>query len=127
MNVNKENIKKWVEALESGEYKQTTGVLRDYDGYCCLGVACDLYLKEKSISWTKPSIDNSHYSIQHEGLNSADSETLLPSIATWLFNNDLLEWSGDPKIQGFFLTEWNDDKGKTFKEIAKLIREEYDV
>lgn len=31
---------KWLEALRSGEYKQTTGVMyeSETDGYCCLGV-----------------------------------------------------------------------------------------
>ena len=33
-----ENIKTWVDALESGEYSQTTGRLYLNDGYCCLGV-----------------------------------------------------------------------------------------
>lgn len=31
-----------VAALRSGEYQQTTGVLRHENSYCCLGVACDL-------------------------------------------------------------------------------------
>jgi len=32
---------KWVEALRSGEYKQTTDQLKsDDDCYCCLGVLC---------------------------------------------------------------------------------------
>jgi hypothetical protein len=31
---------KWVAALRSGEYQQTTGQLRKRDGYCCLGVLC---------------------------------------------------------------------------------------
>jgi hypothetical protein len=41
----------WVDALRSGEYKQTTRVLCRLDGngkpvgYCCLGVACDLAIK----------------------------------------------------------------------------------
>ena len=30
--------RKWVEALRSGEYKQTQGFLKDEKGYCCLGV-----------------------------------------------------------------------------------------
>lgn len=36
--------KKWVEALRSGKYSQTTGKLHDLGegGYCCLGVACKL-------------------------------------------------------------------------------------
>ena len=38
----KEFFKKWVEALRSGKYKQTTnGLYDDYeDAYCALGVGC---------------------------------------------------------------------------------------
>jgi hypothetical protein len=32
--------KAWVEALRSGEYKQTQDRLQVGDSYCCLGVAC---------------------------------------------------------------------------------------
>ena len=38
----KENRKKWIEALRSGEYKQTSAALVDPYGYCCLGVACNI-------------------------------------------------------------------------------------
>jgi hypothetical protein len=31
---------KWINALNSGEYKQTKRCLYDGDGYCCLGVLC---------------------------------------------------------------------------------------
>ena len=31
---------KWVAALESGEYSQARGTLKDNASYCCLGVAC---------------------------------------------------------------------------------------
>lgn len=38
--------KRWVEALRSGKYRQTDGVLRTADGkqraFCCLGVLCDV-------------------------------------------------------------------------------------
>ena len=43
----KEWRRKWVEALRSGKYRQTTGVLRDRDGFCCLGVLCDIAEKGK--------------------------------------------------------------------------------
>lgn len=33
---------KWVKALRSGRYDQTTGSLHDDVGYCCLGVLCTL-------------------------------------------------------------------------------------
>lgn len=39
--------KLWIDALRSGEYTQTKSVLHDLTdgGYCCLGVACDVYQK----------------------------------------------------------------------------------
>ena len=36
----------WVNALRSGEYQQGAGKLRNSDGFCCLGVLCDLYSQE---------------------------------------------------------------------------------
>ena len=38
--------KKWIAALESGEYSQTTQRLKDANGFCCLGVLTDLFIKE---------------------------------------------------------------------------------
>ncbi|QGT54331.1 hypothetical protein b3_0087 [Synechococcus phage B3] len=81
----KQEIKeKWVAALRSGEYQQTTGCLRSSEGFCCLGVLTDLYLKEHDEEWggfikgseyvlpgwvrmwaevsTNPHVLNTHYS-----------------------------------------------------------------
>lgn len=38
--MDKEWKEKWIEALRSGKYNQTTGALSDDDGYCCLGILC---------------------------------------------------------------------------------------
>lgn len=46
-----ENAKKWVAALRSGEYKQVRERLRGSDGFCCLGVACDLYIRDQELNW----------------------------------------------------------------------------
>ena len=35
----------WLEALRSGNYKQTSNELFDGEGYCCLGVLCDVMLE----------------------------------------------------------------------------------
>lgn len=32
----------WIKALRSGKYTQTSNHLRVNDGYCCLGVLCDV-------------------------------------------------------------------------------------
>ena len=42
----KENVKLWLAALRSGEYDQQQAVLKNGFGYCCLGVACDVYRKQ---------------------------------------------------------------------------------
>jgi hypothetical protein len=34
-----------IEALRSGKYQQIHGSLRSNEGFCCLGVACDIYTK----------------------------------------------------------------------------------
>ena len=44
------NILTWVEALESGKYTQVKEALKDAEGYCCLGVACDLF---SEFDWEK--------------------------------------------------------------------------
>lgn len=38
MSVSKKDMKKWVDALRSSDYKQCTNQLHDGVGYCCLGV-----------------------------------------------------------------------------------------
>jgi len=43
----KQDIKElWVEALRSGRYEQGTGVLVNEENYCCLGVLCDIAIRE---------------------------------------------------------------------------------
>jgi hypothetical protein len=47
--MNPEIKAQWTAALRSGEYQQSEGKLRTDDGYCCLGVLCDLAVKAKVI------------------------------------------------------------------------------
>lgn len=46
-----DNARKLIAALRSGEYKQTRGRLHDLNGFCCLGVACDIYQKNTQTDW----------------------------------------------------------------------------
>jgi hypothetical protein len=61
----KKNIKRrWIHALISGKYLQGRNSLKTYDPksrrsrFCCLGVLCDLYAKEKNVAWSVET--NSH-------------------------------------------------------------------
>lgn len=44
MKIKKKNIQKWCEALDSGKYKQSKGQLQHNNRYCCLGVACKIFI-----------------------------------------------------------------------------------
>lgn len=104
-------MKKWVDALRSGKYKQTKGVLKDSNGYCCLGVLCDIAPKETG-EWDGPQ------GYRFEGNGATPPQTVLA-------------WAGMKSDVGCFkgterkaLTERN-DKGASFKTIAKLIEKDY--
>lgn len=47
MEFKKSDILKWTKALRSGKYKQGKRQLQSENGFCCLGVACDIFIKEK--------------------------------------------------------------------------------
>ena len=115
---------KWLAALRSGEYTQTSTSLRrivkvlygeqlpedqQYVGHCCLGVLCDISgLSE----WHEPSVVGEYNYLGTYGMPP----------------DDVVEWAGmDPRwaltqhALGH-LASMNDD-GKTFEEIAQWIEE----
>ena len=100
---------KWADALESGEYKQTQGRLYDGKGYCCLGVLCDLVgLKPKYFPKAGFLFDSQGASLP----------------------NSVLEKTGITSTYGCYpgnnLTNLNDVDGKSFPEIAEVIREHWE-
>jgi len=103
--VNTEVKQKWVEALESGDYKQDTGCLRSSSGYCCLGVLCDLHSKETGVEWDNGVYLNKMSDLPEQVRQWADLDYANPRIGEY---------------SAFYL---NDTKRKSFREIAALIKE----
>ena len=125
--------KQWTEKLTSGEYKQTTHVLRKFNvgtkqfEYCCLGVLCDI---SKQGVWT----DNGSYDCTEKDevecerdardLNLPravqrwagidDNGTLPDAIAVPDANEDD-DWADS-------LADLN-DRGASFEQIASIIEE----
>lgn len=103
--MNKRIAKKWTKALRSGKYKQGIGMLRnDNNEYCCLGVLCELAVKEKIV------------------------EKYLPNNGT--LPKEIIRWAEIKSSEGQFfnsknqiksLIMYNDDEEFTFKEIAGII------
>ena len=110
--MNPEIKKMWVEALRSGEYKQTTGALRQLDMdsalpcYCCLGVLCDLAVKA---GVTNPFYENHTACLPTSVYKWAGLDTPDPEVPL-----------GSDKI-GTPLTRLNDELRMDFKTIADHI------
>jgi hypothetical protein len=92
---------KWVEALRSGEYRQTTGHLKTENGYCCLGVLADI-------------VDSSAWHRRNGQWYWNTGECLLPySTQDYLNIGDATDT----------LMDMNDSQDKSFDEIADYIEQ----
>ena len=100
-------LKKWLEALRSGEYEQAQYKLHDgHASYCCLGVLCkvDGYLDEVPGGFLDP-----------EDEDEIVFEEYVP-MKVW-------KRTGlDRELQSY-VSCLNDTEGKTFDEIADEIEE----
>ena len=119
-----DNVKLWVEALRSGEYKQGRGTLGGPDlGYCCLGVACVVYEQQ-----TGEELPKTHFSdlnaIIYRGVNLHASFRV---VRDWL---GLTSDNGKNMVniddEEYSLVYANDDLQLTFEEIADHIEAYYE-
>lgn len=128
--MNPEIKQKWVDALRSGEYKKGTEYLYSDNGFCCLGVLCDLHSKETGEGWIDIS---SRYSpndpeFQRNVRSYQGRYEVLPRV--------VMCWAGLPdgnpdisfKHVGVStistIAQYNDRVAETFDEIADLIEKE---
>jgi len=111
----KEHRRIWVKALRSGEYQQGHfGLLTDDGGYCCLGVACDLFDKagvNPDMKWERK--DGVNYFVDRAGRPP----------------KEVMEWLGLRDRAGAYdtgsLAALNDN-GAVFSQIADVIESEPD-
>ncbi len=101
--MNAEVKAKWVAALRSGEYKQATGALSEGNGFCCLGVLCDLSAKEGRGAWNHVAFE----------IDTRRAMAMPPApVAAWA------GLSGEDMDR---IATMNDDDGCSFVEIADHI------
>ena len=108
----------WIEALRSKNYQQTTNYLRTQQGYCCLGVLCDLYAKEHNgVGWDVAG------DVDYEFLD--EIQTMPEEVKIWagLYTRDPYFFKVDEE-RNIYLAEINDE-GASFEEIAQLIEEKF--
>lgn len=115
------NAKKWVAALRSGEYEQTSYSLQDDLGYCCLGVACAVYEQETGNATQKRKCRESN--LPRDVLTGSDLSSQ-PQVRQWIGLNSDCGFFESPKYGAMSLTSLNDNCGCDFKEIADIIEAE---
>lgn len=107
----KEHRKQLVAALRSGNYQQTTKVLKDENGFCCLGVACDISgLGE----WTASN--------RYKTPTKTEVCVLPPIVADWLGIDQAGRFINDGLKDALWVK--NDMSRMTFNEIADIIESE---
>jgi|SRR4051812_9489018 hypothetical protein len=122
-------VTKWVEALESGEYKQTVGALYrtadhegDPAGHCCLGVLCDLAVKDGVIDPPVIKFDEDRGMIA----TYAETSTFLPEkVMEWVGldeNNPWVDFERWGREVSDNLAILNDEEEASFEEIADILR-----
>lgn len=108
MTINASIKKKWLKALRSGDFAQSTGGLKNDDGYCCLGVLAEVADPEQK-TWDTGCV-----------FFGAKTEPYGNSITDGAAQVELLGGRIPPKTMGR-LVAMNDDAGLTFNEIADYI------
>jgi hypothetical protein len=107
---------KWLEALESGEYKQAVGHLEKNGSYCCLGVAASVCGVASESMHKKGDLESLPEVVESLGLKGEDGDF------GDVFETDELDEDGIP-LWADCLIKVNDDLHWDFKQIAQFIRE----
>jgi hypothetical protein len=103
--MNPELKHKWTAALRSGEYGQSSCVLKDDNGFCCLGVLCDI-------------INKDGWAVNEEGDNIFDGEV-------YLLSDNMRKIAGISDDDCNRLIRLNDVLKYTFPQIADCIDESF--
>jgi hypothetical protein len=133
--MNPEVKQKWIDALRSGDYEQGSEKLRGVNGYCCLGVLCDIYAREHDTQW------------EFRGYDELSDETNPHPMDYWYFDEQseflpksVMDWAGlkvpNPSVRidvedndednWYFQDEIANvnDSGYTFMDLSKIIEQQ---
>lgn len=134
MSLNKANMLKWIEALESGNYEQCSGKLTKIsdDGklsHCCLGVATEVALANglEGLSFETRTDNGSTFRaycwLDAEGNGDNQGSWLPEPVRSWLGTSP---W-GDVELDnlGLSASAANDRLGWDFTRIAAALRAKY--
>lgn len=119
---------KWLQALRGGQYQQAREALRVGEGFCCLGVLCDLYLKDgQPGEWQEGGIIETPAVDRRWSTPTEERVAMLPEAVVLWAGLHHHEQSTDPRVtdRGYTTTLSSlNDNGRSFTQIAKIIEEQ---
>ena len=124
---------KWIDALRSGKYEQGSEKLRGVNGYCCLGVLCDLYSQEQNTEWQFRGYDENTNQTTDYWYFEEQSEFLPESVKEWAGlpacnPNVKVDVTGDDDEEDWFyfdeIASLN-DSGYSFIQLSEIIQEQF--
>jgi hypothetical protein len=121
----KEHVKNlWVDALQSGKYKQSKNHLKTDNGYCCLGVLCDVYAKNQKKKGFSTETNLSNAYAFPDGKNE-ETKVLPDRVVKWSGMNSTEGHVVDISYGKTLLSILNDD-GQSFDEIVNVIERNWE-
>lgn len=130
--MNTDKLRLWIDALRSGEFDQARGWLAskntsDQWGYCCLGVACEVAIKDGvDVPVEVTGVRGSQYRVY-----GGDDQHLPSNVREWLGIDETPEvpWA-DPDYpldapESTTVIVLNDEKEWTFGQIADALEATY--
>lgn len=127
---NRENMRLWVDALRSGDFRQTTGKLSNGREYCCLGVACEVAMAngapvvKKELDLNTVSYNKIEGSLPGEVAKWLGLATNCPKAdcgCEYPEGTVRVKWNGEERS----VISLNDSEGLNFRAIADCLEEEF--
>ena len=119
----------WLAALRSGEYSQTKFGLRNNEGFCCLGVACDVALKIGLVDgqWINDDLKYQKFKFRDSHRDMGEPSYVPMKVCETIFETNV---SRESLVSVWTINEKEtlpglNDSGLTFAEIADIIEREY--
>lgn len=110
------NQERWLTELETTDKKQVRSAIHSQDGFCCLGIAAELFKTETTRIDSRLYGDKILY--QYDGFEATAPTYVVNALA-------LSNHVGRTRDESWLtMTKLNDRMGLSFKEIATLIRKD---
>lgn len=123
----KERADEWIAALRSGKYTQITGALHKDNGFCCLGVACDISgLGEWKLNYDSNENPTSKPQAFWDVQGKRNRKILPECVMEYFGINDSTGLFYNSDSIRTELTNLNDTSRLSFNEIADVIEKNWE-